>query len=487
MRKKILLLFIVVMSASIMVACGQTTTLITTLGTTSTLDNNMTTETTTEGTTIETTLEETTVEEYVYSPISVPDYVLEEERLSFKFFWEVVNGDPESNGYGMISDRYNTETKTASAASIASVGFGLAAIPIGIENDWISYNEGYDRVLGTLRTIENMQRTHGFFYHFVDMEQAMRQGSSEVSIIDTAIMICGILMAGEYFGGEIKTLGESIYQDVEWDWYYNSVNNKFYMGYTPENGFGGYWDGYAEQLMLYVLAAASDNYSVGKIAYDTMKNSAQRKQYGSSDYFYTSYPGTLFTYQYSHAFLDFRTALDEDYDNWFTNSIQASIAAHDYAILMSDNYKTYSDVSWGNTACDGPDGYKAYGNLPAIGTIQIDGTLAPSGAIGSIVFVPELVLPTFEYFESITSLQSKYGYLDSFNLGLTETASEFIIRPNRPIPVDGWFSTDVIGIDKGITLLMIENYRSGFVWDIFMQSEIIQEGYSELGFTILGD
>lgn len=445
------------------------------------------TSTTTQDLTSDTTNQTTeTVTEYVYSPIEVPSYVLEEERLSFKYFWEVVNGDPESNGYGMISDRYNTVTKTYGAASIASVGYGLAAIPIGIENDWISYSEGYERVLGTLETLENMQRTHGFYYHFVDMEQAMRSGSSEVSIIDTAILICGAITAAEYFGGEVSTKAYQIYQEIEWDWYYSDNAKMFYMGYTPEDGFSGFWNGYAEQLMLYFLAAASDNYSVGKEAYDKMVSSSQLKQFGTSDYFYTSYPGTLFTYQYSHAFFDFRTALDESNINWFTNSIEASQAAYDYALFQEDNYLTYNETSWGNTACDGPDGYKAYGNLPALGTIQLDGTLAPSGSIGSIVFVPELVLPTMEYFESLDSLQSKYGYLDSFNLGLAETASEYAITPARPISASGWYSTDVLGIDKGITVLMIENYRSGFVWELFMQSEVVQEGYSELGFTILG-
>ncbi|MBN2540540.1 MAG: hypothetical protein JXB08_03340 [Bacilli bacterium] len=419
--------------------------------------------------------------------MEVADYVLEEERLSFKFFWEVVNGNPDSAGYGLIADRYNTATLSYGAASIASVGFGLAAIPIGIENDWVSYSEGYERVLGTLETINNLQRTHGFFYHFVDMESGTRIGSSEVSIIDTAIMLCGIIMAGEYFGGEIKTLGNEIYQAVEWDWYYSTNANKFYMGYTPESGFAGFWDAYAEQMMIYLLAAASDDYSVGKIAYDTMVNNTERKKYGTSDFFYASYPGTLFTYQYSHAFFDFRTAFDEDNVNWFNNSIEASIAAYDYAQFQSANYKTYSETAWGNTACDGPDGYRAYGNLPAMGTIYIDGTLAPSGAIGSLPFVPDLALPAMEYYSGLERLQGKYGYLDSFNLGLTESASAYIIRPNRPIPVDGWWDTDVIGIDKGVTLLMIENYRSAMVWHYFMQSEIVQKGFEELNFTILSE
>ncbi len=448
--------------------------------TTSTTSLTSTTTTTTTSTT-----SSTSEEDYVYDPIEVPSYVLEEERLSFKFFWEVVNGDPESSGYGMISDRYNTATATYGDASTASVGFGLAAIPIGIENDWISYSEGYYRVLHTLYTIENMQRTHGFFYHFISMDTATRSGTSEVSIIDTAIMLLGMITAGEYFGGEIKELVNQIYQEVEWNWYYNTDRNMFYMGYTPESGFGGYWDCYNEQLMIYFLAAASDNYAVGKEAYDMMKFSTVRKQFGSSEYFYVSYPGTLFTYQYSHAFFDFRTALDSENINWFNNSIEASKAAYDYAVYQSANYNTYSEVSWGNTASDGPDGYRAYGNLPAAGTIYVDGTLAPAGPIGSIVFVPDLVIPAMSYFETLTQLQSKYGYVDAFNLGVTSSATTSIIRPNRPIPVDGWFDTDVIGIDKGITLVMIENYRSGLIWDYFMQSEIIQKGYDELGFTIL--
>ena len=475
--KKLFIFIIGFLTTFSVFACNESTdntstisSLVSTTGTLSTTDSSTNT---------------TEVNEFIYNPITVEEHVLEEARLSFKFFWEVANGNSNSEGYGLVADRYNTATSTPGAASIASVGFALAAIPIGIENDWIGYLEGYERVLGTLNTLDNMQRTHGFYYHFVNMENGSRAGYSEVSIIDTAILICGVILAGEYFGGEIKSKANDLYQAVEWDWYYNDVAKMFYMGYTPENGFEGYWDSYAEQLMIYLLAAASDNYSVGIEAYEKMKLNSQRKQYGTSDYFYVSYPGTLFTYQYSHAFFDFRTAMDNDYINWFNNSIEASIAAYDYAQFMSTYYKTYDENSWGNTASDGPDGYRAYGNLPAAGQIYIDGTLAPGGAIGSLPFVPDLVLPTMEYFSTLEKLQGKYGLLDSFNLGLTSEATNAIIRPVRPIPVDGWFATDVIGIDKGISLLMIENYRSEMIWYYFMQSEIIQKGFEELDFTVL--
>lgn len=478
--KKILLTVIILLVVFISYSCNNS---LTTSQTTNTTTQIITTTTSEETVTTQTVT--TTSEDYVYNPIAVEDYVLEEARLSFKFFWEVVNGNPESLGYGLVADRYNTATSTAGTASIASVGFALAAIPIGIENDWVGYLEGYQRVIGTLETLDNMQRTHGFYYHFVNMEDGSRSGYSEVSIIDTAILMCGVIMAGEYFGGEIKTKANELFQAVEWDWYYNDATQMFYMGYTPEDGFGGYWDSYAEQLMIYILAAGSDDYSVGIEAYDRMKTSSQRKQFGTSDYFYVSYPGTLFTYQYSHAFFDFRTAMDNEYVNWFNNSIEASIAAYDYAQFMSTYYHTYNETSWGNTASDGPDGYRAYGNLPAAGQIYIDGTLAPAGAIGSLPFVPDLVLPAMEYYASMDDLQEKYGFLDSFNLGLTEEATSSIIRPDRPIPVDGWFATDVIGIDKGISLLMIENYRSELIWYYFMQSEIVLKGFEELEFTLL--
>jgi hypothetical protein len=435
-------------------------------------------------TTFPTTGPPSTEETFIYDPIAVPAYVLEEERLSFKFFWEAVNGNPESRGYGMITDRYNVDTDALGAASIASIGFGLAALIAGVENDWIDYQEGYERALGTMNTLSSINRTHGFFYHFLNMNNGGRDGYSEVSIIDTALLIAGCLTAGEYFGGEVKAIATFLAESVEWDWYYHWDRMCFYMGYQPESGFSGYWEGYAEQLIMYVLAAGSTDYSVGKEAYTHMKTLSQKRQYGSSELFYTTHAGTLFTYQFSHAFIDFRHIVDQEGIDWFENSVQASIAAYDYAVAASVSYATLSDVAWGLTASDGPDGYKGnYGNLPSLGGKYIDGTLAPCGAIGSIVFTPELVIPAIENYASIPNLQSKYGFRDAYNLGLTETALPTVNRPSTPIPANGWFNEWVIGIDKGITLLMIENYRSNLIWHYFMQSEIVRRGLEVLEFT----
>jgi hypothetical protein len=468
MRKK-WLCFILSVFLTFLIGCSKTTSLDTTANGTTTTPEVTTT---------------TTEAPYVYDPLAVSAAVLEEERLSFKFFSEVVNGNPDSAGYGMISDRYNVDTGTVGAASIASIGFGLSALLAGIENDWIGYEEGYDRALGTLQTLSGLQRTHGFFYHFLNMSNGSRSGYSEVSIIDTALLICGVITVGEYFGGEVQTLAIALAESVEWNWYYNSNRMCFYMGYSPESGFSGYWDMYAEQLMVYILAAGSTAYSVGKESYYHMKDLAAQRSYGSSELFYTSPAGTLFTYQFAHAWFDSASVIDNEGTDWFENSVQASIAAHDYGIAASQAYETLSAVAWGLTASDGPDGYKGnYGNLPSTGGNYNDGTLAPCGAIGSIVFTPDLVIPAIEHYATIPNLQSKYGFRDAYNLGLTETALPTVTKPIAAIPAAGWYNDWVIGIDKGITVLMIENYRSGLIWHYFMQSELVQDGLTELEFT----
>lgn len=430
-------------------------------------------------------------------PINTKDYrtevrqdvdpvVLEELEGGFKFFWETANSDLESKGYGLIPDRYNTLTGVAgSMASIASVGYGLSAIPIGIEYGWITKDEGYERALNTLKTLMNMNTTHGFYYHFVNRKTGLRFGNDvEVSVIDTAICVNGALTVGQYFGGEVLKLAHDIYKRVEWDWYYDASANKFYMGYTPENGFSGYWNEYAEQLMVYVLAAGSPTHKVGKQAYTYMKfNSKKADKTNDYDAFYMTWTGSLFVYQFSHAWVDFRNIEDEAGVNWFENSVNASKASLAYAVSRSDDYKTYSEVSWGATACDGPNGYCGpYGSGPNSGKSSdrvVDGTIPPCGAIGSIVFTPEASIAAMNNYRTYDLLWSKYGFVDAYNLGEQEGYED----PNITIGNTGWYATDIIGIDKGISVIMIENYISGFVWNMFMDNKYVQAGLEELGFN----
>lgn len=403
---------------------------------------------------------------------NVDPVVLEELELAFDFFWETQNTNTTQAGYGLIPDRYHTNTnQIGSVASIASVGFGLTAIPIGIENGFITREEGEERAYQTLVSMSNLDRRHGFFFHFMDMRTGARVWESEVSIIDTALFINGALTAGRYFGGRTEILSRELYEAIEWNWYYDASQSRFYMGYWPERGFEGHWDGYAEQLMLYVLAAGSPTFPVGKSAYNRMKLSSTLHSttptYGA---FYSTHTGSLFTHQYSHAWIDFEKHNDAQGFNWFTNSVHATEAAIAFAKTLTAIHPGIHENSWGMSAADGPNGYRGnYGSGPSAGNAHFnDGTVPAYGAIGSIVFKPEAAINAMKNYRTFPQFYSKYGFKDAYNL---------------TVSVNGWFANDIIGIDKGISLVMLENYMSGMVWKIFMEIDYIEVGLENLGFT----
>jgi len=384
-----------------------------------------------------------------------------EERLSFNFFWAEVSETEQ--GYGLIVD--NTGDKNV--ASIASVGFGLSAIPVGIENGWISKEEGYQRAVKTLETfLNNVEQTHGFFVHFVSMKDGKRAWQSEVSVIDTALFLMGALVVGEYFGGEVNDLFEALYSRVEFPWYLDRQVNQFYMGYNFERGFWGHWDGYAEQMIMYILGVASPTYPIDPSVYYSFER--KRGKYKDYELIYT-HTGSLFTYQYSHAWIDFRNIVDKENVNWFENSTLATLANWEFCKDMHAFYKTLHEKSWGLTACDSPDGYRGdFGAPPSANnntTHRTDGTVPPCGAIGSVVFTPDIVEETVRYyFEHVPQLWGYYGFKDAFNLDRD------------------WVSRIYIGIDKGIELLMIENYKTGLLWDITMRNKYIKDGLQKLSF-----
>lgn len=406
----------------------------------------------------------------VEAPLEAEDILLWELEKSFNMFWLLANTNEESNGYGLITSRYPTN---GSITNIAAVGFGLAAIPIGIEMGFITYEEGLERAEKTLESVRDLYRYHGFYYRFWEKSTGRRYGSTEVSIIDTGLFLGGAITAGEYFGGDVKVLADDIYTAVDWSWYYDDAINRFYMGYDPdEERFYGHWDHVGEQLILYVLAAGTPNedYRVGKEAYLALDR--RYGSYGDSEDFIYSWFGSLFTYQFSHAFVDFRDLWDEDGVNWWDNSVQATIANREYAIDYASTFKTFGENSWGMTAGDGPNGYSGkYGAAPSGGASWAhvnDGTITVAGAIGSLPFAPELVSDAVLYFDTLDDLKGTFGFKDGYNL---------------ENPEDPWFATDSLGIDKGITVVMIGNYYTEVVWNSFMQNEYIQAGLDELGFT----
>ncbi|GAB2574950.1 glucoamylase family protein [Gracilibacillus alcaliphilus] len=395
----------------------------------------------------------------------LPDIAEKESELSFSFFWEEVNDDPDSPGFGLIRDRAPGNPELSSTASI---GFGLTAIAIATERGWITEAAAEQRLAGTLDTLlTRAAHENGVFYHFLEMSDASRAPGSEVSIIDTALLVSGALTAGEYFGGDIQQKAEELYRRVNWDWYRNSATNQFYMSYSPESGFSGAWDFYAEQLLMYVLGAGSPTYPTKPdMFYDFTR---EERAFRDGDPFIYSWFGSIFTHQFSHAWIDFRGYRDREGVDWFANSIKASEASQAFSIYYADQYQTFGSGSWGLTASDGPDGYKGeYGSSPSGANDQAhftDGTIPPAGAAGSIVFTPEAALEALEHYATIPELSGEYGFVDAYNLDVSPA----------------WFADDVIGINKGITLLMIENYRSEFVWKYFMQNDYVQQGIERIG------
>lgn len=391
---------------------------------------------------------------------------MKELRKSYNFFIKEINNDKKSIGYGLIRDKTIFENNIA---SIASVGYGLAALIIGVEHKWINYKKAYDRVNRTLDTfINNIEGNNGFYYHFINMQTGEREWNCEISIIDTAIFICGAITAGEYFGGQVKEKSEILYKKINWEWFRNKDTNYFYMGYTPEKGFWGHWDFYAEQLMMYVLAVGSPTFPIDKSTYYSFMR--KRADYKNIKNIIYTYCGTLFTYQFSHAWINFKNITDLDGIDWFENSIKATKANRQYCIDNANRFKTYGENSWGLTACVGPKGYCGFGAKPCDVNLNIenDGTIAPCGAIGSIVFTPKESINAMEYYyNTFPKLWGKYGFKDGYNL-----------EGAKP-----WFAKEYIGIDKGIEVLMIENYLNGTIWKCFMNNKYIKKRFRRHRFS----
>lgn|SRR5574344_581861 len=368
---------------------------------------------------------------------------------SINYFLNEVNLN-DGPTYGLVRDITNSNV-----CSVASNGFAFLSYPIAIEHNLLTYDEAYKRIDKTLDTYLNLEQVNGFYYHFIDMNTGTRLWDCELSILDTTLLVLGALVASEYFDDNIKVKANKLYERVNYKWF--SDDDYFYMGYKDK--FFGKLDWYAEHLMTYVLAVNHPNYPVDKSLYDNFLKVTK-------DGVIYTYCGGLFTYQYSHAFIDFRDKKDESGIDWYQNSINATLKNREYCI-KNNKFKSYNEKSWGLSPCLGPNGYSGeYGASPASSEIDKynDGTIALSAAISSINFTPTESLASLEYFYNIPELIGKYGLKNSYNI----------------IEDKIWTSEEYIGIDKGITMLMLENYLSGLVWDLSNKNEIIQNGLKEL-------
>ncbi|KAB7766058.1 glucoamylase family protein [Xanthomonas maliensis] len=426
------------------------------------------------------------------------------ERRTFQFFWDTTN---EVNG--LTPDRFPSRP----FASIASVGFALTAYPIGIENGWISRNQAVDRTLTTLKFFRDAptgpQRTgragyKGFYYHFLDMQQGNRYDSwVELSSVDTALLMMGVLFAQSYYDGndsrekEIRQIADTLYRRVDWRWL-QQRSPLISMGWFPESGFINHdWMGYNEAMMLYILALGSPTHAVEPDAWTVWTRTYNNDWGVYQGQEYLSF-GPLFGHQYSHVWIDFRDIQDqymrERGIDYFLNSRRAVLAQRDYAIDNPMKWKDYGENVWGLTASDGPQNtsqeyrgeqrqFRHYSSRGAgLRENFDDGTIAPTAAISSIVFAPEVVIAATEEMHKRYGdfLYSSYGFLDSFNPSFNY---DIPLKTGRMVPDRGWVSSDYISIDQGPILTMIANYRNEFVWKVMKKNGYIRTGLERAGFT----
>jgi hypothetical protein len=381
------------------------------------------------------------------------------EKANFRYFWEQAN--PET---GLVRDRCNVRRPDKSeVASIAATGFGLTALCIGVMRKFVLRSEAQERVLHTLRFLWKKLPNHrGFFYHWANQETGQRIWDSEVSSVDTAILLCGVLTCRQYFPHpEIHELASEIYNRVDWNWL-SEDTPILPHGWTPETGFLQYrWDDYSELMMMYLLGLGSDAHPLPAKAWDSWKRSTF--EYNGVQYIGSFAP--LFIHQYSQAWFDFRGKRDR-YADYFRNSIIATQVHRQFCLDLAKQFPDYSEDLWGITASDSVNGYAVWGGPPAIG--PIDGTVVPCAAGGSLPFLPEASMRVLETIKNRYGQKawSDYGFVDAFN------------------PLIQWYDTDVIGIDAGITMVMVENARTAFVWETFMKNPEAMRGMERAGFKL---
>jgi hypothetical protein len=386
------------------------------------------------------------------------DQFLDElERANFQFFWE--QGNPKT---GMVKDRCDVRNgRQELAASIAATGFGLTALCIGEHRGFISRSQALERVFATLRFLWRKLPNHrGFFYHFANPDTGERMFDSEVSSVDTSILLCGVLTCGAHFKHSgVSQLAELIFNRVDWSWL-SEDTSLLTHGWTPEVGFlSSRWDYYSEMMMIYLLGMGSSAHPLNPESWNAWK----RLTFEFDGMRYIGSFAPLFVHQFSHAWFDFRGKRDK-YADYFLNSVTATEAHRRFCIELSKEFPDYSDDLWGINASDSQHyGYVAWGGPPAMG--PIDGTVVPSAAGGSLPLLPAQTLKVLKNIRShFPAAWSKYGFVNAFN------------------PLKNWYDSDVIGIDTGITMLMAENLRTGFLWETFMRTPEAQKGMEKAGF-----
>jgi hypothetical protein len=432
------------------------------------------------------------------------------QQNTFRWFWDWTPHDT-----GLVPDR----APSLSFSSIAAIGYGLTAYPIGVERGWVARDSARERTLNTLQYLWEQPQGdarsgtaghRGHFYHFLTMDEGTRFATNELSSIDTGLLMMGALFAAEYWSGEhaeeqsIRAYADSLFRRVEWDWmvvreplmsmgWFPEPGN---YSADPETGFIMYdYEGYNEAMFLYILGLGSPTHPIPGDAWDAYTSTYRWGEYYGFDHLNFS---PLFGHQYSHVWIDFRdiqdTYMRERGIDYFENSRRATLAQRAYAQDNPNDWRGYGGNIWGWTACDGPvdttmviDGrartFRTYWARGVSANYENDdGTIAPTAAGGSVPFAPSETIAALRAMHALYGehLFTEYGFLDAFNLTLREP-----IETQHGAVVEGlgWFNDDYLGIDQGPILIMIENHRTGMIWEYMRRNEHIRRGLEKAGFT----
>ncbi|MFC8266869.1 discoidin domain-containing protein [Streptomyces cinereoruber] len=412
----------------------------------------------------------------VRGTVTRDETVLElEARKSFDYFWELANTQQGSRGFGLVSEatsRHDPTNPTApEPTSTSGTGFGLAALVVGAERGWKTRAEAEARALATLNTLLQLEHRFGVLYHYYDRNSGAvwyweDAGRSEVGLIDTQLMLNGVIVAGEYFGGEVKAKADELYSRINWASFVDASKNQYHMSYFDNiAGFKYHWSFSSEAKLMYVLGAGSPTpgHEVGKeMFYDFERHEAA---YGETfPPLINTWFGSLFTYQFAEIFADFRHSKDREGVDWWRNAVLATKTHKEYA-AREHKFLTFGPDMWGMSACMTPTGkYSSKVGAPPSGyanaSHENDGTVSPDGAGGSLAMDPEAVTRVLNNcYYNYPGTWGTYGFLNALNFE----------EPD-------WISDEEFALDKGAALVSIENHRSGLLWRLFMQNGNVLAG-----------
>ena len=407
------------------------------------------------------------------------------QRAAFSYFTEYANDEN-----GLVADT----SRTGSPCSIAVVGFALSCYPVAVKNGWLSRSDAAGRTHRTLRFFSESPQSDqpdatgykGFYYHFLDMRTGKRVWQCELSLVDTSLLIAGVLTAARYFDGqgveaEIRELAEVLYRRVDWQWS-QSETRTLAQGWKPECGFLHYgWEGYNEATILYVLGLGSPTHPLAASGYTSWGLTYQWENLLDRNVLYS---GPLFTHLFSHAWIDFRGIRDpfmrEKKSDYFENTKNVIAVHRQYCERNPRDFKGYSRDFWGVSAGDGPSdqqlrldgrdlrffGYMSRG----VPYGPDDGTIAPWAMLATLPFDPPAALAGTRH---LLGTYPQVCLEDRFASGF---------NPTLPMDGRGWLSEGWYGLDQGLLVMMIENYRSGLNWEIFRTSPYVRAGLARAGF-----